>query len=231
MATAVCLARASKVREILPLLMMFSDDLGAGFQGAHTLFRELFVHEVDNVVDTDGALTTYKNAVATKNSDGTYLAQTYGVRPLPEVVEGLREGSTSCSYGENVCHHKTKILKQAGSSSMELKATVSSASGAVGLIVAAAPDMSEYTQIIYEPSNYTLLVVRDHSSTLDEFNNATVTGFFSPYTIKCGDKTEQEAITMDVFLDGSLLEVYINERFALSTRIYPASTCSTGERL
>jgi beta-fructofuranosidase len=126
------------------------------------------------------------------------------------------------------CSH-SRILQKSGSSSLELKATVSSATGGVGLIVGAAPDMSEYTQIIYEPSNNTLLVVREHSSTLgDNFNTATVTGYFYPYTVKSGGKEAKEAITMDVFLDGSLLEVYVNERFALATRIYPASTCSTG---
>jgi sucrose-6-phosphate hydrolase SacC (GH32 family) len=123
------------------------------------------------------------------------------------------------------------MLKTSGSSSLELKATVSNATGAVGLVVAAAPDMSEYTEIIYEPSNHTLLVVRDHSTTLKkQFNLATVTGYFYPYTTKTENGSEQqESITMDVFVDGSLLEVYVNDRFALATRVYPANECSTGE--
>lgn len=112
---------------------------------------------------------------------------------------------------------------------MEIKATVQSAAGGVGLIVAASPDMTEYTTISYEPSNHTLLVNRMHSSTIVEFNNATVTGYFYPYTIQTAEgSTAKEAITMDVFLDGSLLEVYVNDRFALATRIYPSMTCSTG---
>ena len=204
----------------------------AGFQGSLALFRELFVHEVDNVVDTDGAIAASKSAVLTANSDGTYLAQTLGVKPLPDVVEGLRQGSTSCPYGGGT-YTGQEILKSAGSSSMEITATVTKATGAVGLIIAAAPDMSEYTQIIYEPSNSTLLVVRENSTRMKkQFNTATVTGYFAPYTTKCwGGSEEQEAITMDVFLDGSLLEVYVNDRFALATRIYPASTCSTGKSI
>jgi len=223
----------SRSPDVLIWIDSSSTDRTIGFQGSMTLFRELFVHEIDNVVDTDGELTTNLNARLTRNDDGTYLAQTLGVRPLPDVVAGLRGAAHSCPYGNSKSYSSTTMLKKSGSSSLELKATVSSATGAVGLIVAAAPDMSEYTEIIYEPSNHTLLVVREHSTTLaKQFNLATVTGYFYPYTIKSEAGTEQqESITMDVFLDGSLLEVYLNDRFALATRIYPANRCSTGKHI
>lgn len=202
-----------------------------GFQGSHGLPRELFVHETSGVVNTDGELTKNKNSVVTKMGDGTYLAQTLGVRPLPDVVEGLRsgDGCSHHSYGASKTYSSAKILSKSGAAQMEIKATVSSATGAVGLMIGADPSMTEFTTILYEPSNFTLLVERAHSSTIDEFNNATVTGYFYPYTIKSSDgSTAQESITMDVFIDGSLVEVYINDRFALTTRIYPSMECSTG---
>jgi beta-fructofuranosidase len=202
-----------------------------GFQGSHSLLRELFVHEVSGVVNADGELTTNRNALLTKQSDGTFLAQTLGVRPLPDVVKGLRggEGCTHHSYGGSKTYSSSHLLKKSGAAQIEIQATVSSATGACGLIFAADPTMTEYTTIIYEPSNHTLLVERAYSSTIDEFNNATVTGYFYPYTIASEDgSTAQESITMDVFVDGSLVEVYINERFALTTRIYPSMECSTG---
>jgi beta-fructofuranosidase len=147
---------------------------------------------------------------------------------LPDVVRGLRKGSSKKSFGGKT-YSSSKVLEKQGSSSMELKAVVSSATGAVGVMVAASPDMKEYTTIIYEPSNNTLLVERAHSSLLKQFNTATVTGYFYPYSITSSDGTvAKESITMDVFLDGSLLEVYVNNRFALSTRIYPSMECSTG---
>ena len=183
---------------------------------------------MSNVVDDD-EVSENMNAVLKDMSDGTVIAQTLGVRPLSDVVDGLRGGSacSAHSYGGKT-YSSSKILKKSGSSDMELKATVGSASGAVGVIVAASPDMSEYTTIMYEPSNNTLLVERAHSSMLDEFQNYTVTGYFYPYTIISDGSSMKESITMDVFLDGSLLEVYVNERFAMSTRIYPSMSCSTG---
>lgn len=198
-----------------------------GFQGSHTLPRELFVHETSGVVDPDGELAKNKNAVLTKSSNGTLLAQTLGIRPLPEVVEGLRKGSSAYAF-DGKTYSASTILNTQGSSHMEFTATVSPATGAVGLIVAASPDMTEYATVLYEPSNNTLLVERVHSSTIVEYNDYTVTGYFYPYTVMSGGIAKTEAIDMDVFLDGSLLEVYVNSRFALSTRIYPSMKCSTG---
>ena len=199
-----------------------------GFQGSHSLPRELFVHEVSGVVD-DGETAENKNSVLVEEDGGTYLAQTLGVKPLAEVVEALRQGCYAArSYGSKT-YSASKILQKSGSSDMELKVTVGSATGAVGVIIAASPDMSEYTTITYQPSNSTLLVERAHSSNFgDNVQTYTVTGYFHPYTISSGGEESSESITMDVFLDGSLVEIYVNDRFAMSTRIYPANSCSNG---
>ncbi|KAK4553436.1 hypothetical protein LTR86_009493 [Recurvomyces mirabilis] len=194
-----------------------------GFQGSLALPRELFVHEVDGVTDKDGSLAASKEAVLVSTGNGAYTAQTLGVRPLPDVVAGITSNATYKTYAAGTVS-ASKIVQQQGDAHMELKATISSSTGAAGVIIAASPDLTEYTSIIYEPTNHTILVDRSHSSTMEGFANATVTGYFSPYTV--GSKTE--AINMDIFVDGSLVEIYVNERFALATRIYPSMQCSTG---
>jgi beta-fructofuranosidase len=207
-----------------------------GFQGSLTLPRELFVHEVDNVVNCT-SLVASKNAVlvASSNHTGLVTAQTLGVRPLPDVVAGLRVNAIhhrfpSCS---SQSFNRTTILASQGAAQMELRATFAApASAGVGVILAASPDNREYTTIHYQPSNHTLLVTRRKSSLLggpNGFNTETVTGYFQPYTISSTNGTQNpEDISMQIFLDGSLLEVYVNDRFALSTRIYPSMRCSTG---
>jgi len=194
-----------------------------GFQGSLAFPRELFVHEVHGVSDSDGSIAASKEAVLVADGQGTFTAQTLGVRPLPDVVEGLVANAEHKTYAA-ATYSAAKILEQQADSHMEVKVTVGSATGAVGVIVAASPDMTEYTTITYQPSNNTILVDRSHSTTIEGFNNASVTGYFSPYTVN----SKTEAITMDVFVDGSLVEVYVNERFALATRIYPSMECSTG---
>jgi beta-fructofuranosidase len=221
-----------------------------GFQGSLTLPRELFVHEVDNVVNTS-ALVESKNAVLVgTNRSGVVTAQTLGVRPLPDVVAGLRVNAIHQRYPCTQRFNRTTILAPRGAAQMELRATFaapvssnSSSSGGgcgVGVILAASPDHREYTTIHYQPSNHTLLVTRAKSSLLggtSGFNTETVTGFFLPYTLSNSSsnnnnngqrQTVEEDIDMQIFLDGSLLEVYVNDRFALSTRIYPSMRCSTG---
>jgi sucrose-6-phosphate hydrolase SacC (GH32 family) len=87
----------------------------------------------------------------------------------------------------------------------------------------------QLSTIYYEPSNNTIVVDRSHSSLLDGFANSSVIGYFYPYTIQ-GDygNATQEALAWDIFVDGSLVEIYVNDRFALTTRIYPSMESSTG---
>ncbi|KAK5699881.1 hypothetical protein LTR97_006015 [Elasticomyces elasticus] len=198
-----------------------------GFQGSLTLPRELFVHEVDGVLNADSAVSDGKEAVLTPDANGAFTARTLGVRPLPDVVAGITKNATYQSYNKGE-YTTSVILQEQGSAHMELKTTINSTTGAAGVIVAASPDMTEYTTIMYEPSNSTILVERLHSSTIIGFANVTVTGYFSPYTIQTSSGTQLETITMDVFVDGSIVEIYVNERFALTTRIYPSMECSTG---
>lgn len=201
-----------------------------GFQGSLTLPRELFVQEVSGVVDVNGTIAANKEAVLTQDADGTYTAQTLGKRPLADVVAGITANATYASYSSGTTYTSSQVLEQQGDAHMVLRATSTASTGAFGLIVAASPDETEYTTIVYEPANNTVLVDRTHSSAIEGFNNGTVTGYFRPYTIKSNTTgtTVQEDIIMDVFLDGSLLEIYINDRFALATRIYPSMLCSTG---
>lgn len=198
--------------------------LQQGFQGSLTIPRELFVHEADGLSDASGVLTSSKQAVVTKNADGTYFASTQGRRPASDVVAGLRKGAAYKKLNSGRCDN-ARVSDQ-GSAHMEIKTTVTSATGAFGVVFAASPDNKEYTTVIWEPSNNTILVDRSSSSTIKEFANDTVTGYFAPYTVASTGKPE--AVTFDIFIDGSLVEIYVNERFALTTRIYPSMECSTG---
>lgn len=196
-----------------------------GFQGSLTIPREIFVLETGGLLDPDGTLSSSKEAVINEDSNGTFTASTQGRRPAADVVAGLRKGATHKSYPKS-SYSASKMLDPQGSSQMELKATVSAATGAVGLVFAASPDGREYTTVLYEPANDTVLVERLRSSTIVDFNNATVTGSFAPYTLAA--TAAREALVFDLFLDGSLLEIYLNDRFVLTSRVYPSMRCSTG---
>lgn len=197
-----------------------------GFQGAYTLPREIFVHETCDVLNANGTLSN-GDVSFRQNEDGTYTVFTQGRKPVDDIVEGLRDGSKHTVHDVSRTFRKSEILASQSAPSIELFGTFPATSaGPVGFTLAASPDDEEYTSVFYNPSNDTILVDRSHSSNMEEFNHETVTGYFRPFTL--AETGDRENINLHVFLDGSLLEVFVNDRFALTTRIYPSKSCSTG---
>ncbi|KAF2007732.1 glycoside hydrolase family 32 protein [Amniculicola lignicola CBS 123094] len=194
-----------------------------GFQGAFALPREQFVKVTKGLINADGNLTTLGNNRLVEKSDGTFTAYTLGVRPLDDVVYGIRNGSSQQNFAIGAV--SSSSIAGSGSNHIEFMATFKNFSGPAGLTVAASPGSEEYTNIYFDPDTFTINVNRSYSSTIVEFANYTVVGYFYPYTLA---KTGIEDVVMHVFLDGSLLEVYVNDRFALTTRIYPSRADSTG---
>ncbi|KAF1956860.1 glycosyl hydrolase-like proteins family 32 superfamily [Byssothecium circinans] len=196
-----------------------------GFQGSFALPREMYVKKTTGLINTDGRLTTRGNNRVIGHSDGTFTAYTLGARPLPDVVNGIRNGTSQRNYATNGTSTSSALIGT-GSNHMELKATLRNITGSVGLTVAASPGGEEYTTISWNPSNYTVNVDRSQSSSIENIaRNYTVIGYFYPYTYA---ESGIEDIEINVFIDGSLLELYINDRFWLTTRIYPGRLDSTG---
>ena len=220
--------------------------LQQGFQGAFALPREMYVKKTTGLINADGNLTTLGNNRLVEHADGTFTAYTLAARPLPEVVLGIRNGTTQMNYASSMVNSSS--ISGSGSKHIEISATFRNFSGPAGVTVAASPGGEEYTDIYFDPDTYTINVDRSHSSTVVEFANYTVIGYFYPYT---SARDGQEDIEMNVFLDGSLLEVYVNvsilhsftisnlldmkmdsnlllqDRFWLTTRIYPSRNDST----
>jgi beta-fructofuranosidase len=185
--------------------------LQAGYQGAITLPREMYVIKTNNLVNTDGHLSTMGNTRVVEHGNGTFTGYTLGARPLPDVVEGLRKGAQHTSINATSTYSTSRLAGN-GSSHMELKVTLSNATGPAGVVIAASPGGEEKTVIWYSPENYTINVDRSMSSGIKQFANYTMLGYFYPYTFANGTK---ESLHMDIFVDGSLVEVYINVSIAV----------------
>ncbi|KAF1973602.1 Arabinanase/levansucrase/invertase [Bimuria novae-zelandiae CBS 107.79] len=197
-----------------------------GYNGAFALPREMYVKKTRGLVNKNDGLTTKGNNRVIEHEDGTYTAYTLAARPLPEVVSGIRNGTTQRNYNTAELPIFFSRHVGTGSSHMELKVTLRNITGPAGIYIARSPGGEEYTTIYWDPSNNTINVDRSHSSSIDNIAQTyTVTGYFYPYTYAA---TGTEDIVMNVFIDGSLVELYINDRFWLTTRIYPGRTDSTG---
>jgi hypothetical protein len=142
------------------------------------------------------------------SSDGSTLLQ----KPLPE-LEQLR--------GSN--HHFDNLEVSAGQSGflpdiqgryLEIRAKINPGTASrVGLVIAKSADNSERTRIFWDVPLDILQIERSNSSINPNTPKGTVSTLFQP--------ADGQPLDLHVFLDGSVLEVFINEEKALSTRIYP----------
>lgn len=203
-----------------------------GFQGCFSLPRELFVLETPNLYHNTTSNRLGMNTW-TNNGNGTWTATTLGVHPAPDVVMALRTPAKYTSLSSpRVAGGHNMTLATSTSTSYEVRVEVNSTSGMMGLVIASSPDMAEYTTIYYNPSNNTIGINRLHSSLINEFLNSSYVGYFQPYQLVAGSGSHvTETIVLDIFVDGSLVEIYANNRFALTARIYPSRLDSTGVSL
>lgn len=86
--------------------------------------------------------------------------------------------------------------------------------------VFAAEDGSEWTGIHYLGKNDSVTVEREHASTLKGTHT-------SPIVCGCA-QTQEGRLTLHIFIDVSTVEVFINDREAISARVYPIGEESCG---
>jgi len=210
-----------------------------GFQGAMGLPREIFVHQTYNVVADRKTATTPTNAKYSEpGPNGTYTVTSLGVKPLPDVVKGLRRRAQKHQIGDKK-YASSQKLDGISSDNFELSATIHEPDGPVGFTIRASPGGEEVTTITFDPATSLIAVDRSKSSLIKQFSNGTVSGDYKPYTISCRNSgcgggedgeggTEVEDIEMNIFVDGSLVEVFVGGRFALTTRVYPTRDDALG---
>jgi beta-fructofuranosidase len=139
-------------------------------------------------------------------------------RPAPELRE-LR--------GENVGHDVLRLDGErraidVDSRQFELRATVRlDDADALELSVLETPDREEYTPIRYT-RNSKVTVDRSTASLDERATSATQRMRVTPY---------DSPLSLRVFVDGSVVEVFANERHCLTSRVYPTREDATGVSL
>ena len=141
------------------------------------------------------------------------------ITPAPE-LEALR-GKHHHFANLNVGPESENLLKGVRGDSLEVAAEFASAGGEeCGLRVRCAPDGSEQTVISYNRAEGRLRVDREKSSRSSEAQRTSQEG-----RLELG---ADEPLKLRVFLDGSVVEVFANDRACLTTRIYPVHADSAG---
>ncbi|QAU12279.1 glycoside hydrolase family 32 protein [Halorubrum sp. BOL3-1] len=137
-------------------------------------------------------------------------------RPAPRLT-ALRE--TTQVDAESVSLDGERWAPAAGGRALELDVTVALGDAdAATVSVFESPDREERTEIRYEATNQ---IVVDRSAASDD-PRARSDAQRMPVT------PYDEPLSLRVFLDGSTVEVFANERHCLTSRVYPTREDSTG---
>jgi beta-fructofuranosidase len=135
-----------------------------------------------------------------------------GTAPAPE-LEALRE--RHWSWSDLRLSSSTHPLADVQSDALEIRAElVPGDAAAFGLDVRRSADGSERTRIVYDRARQQLSIDRSQSSASDADQHDTYGGALE---LEAG-----EPLSLRVFVDRSVIEVFANGRLCLASRVYPS---------
>lgn len=144
---------------------------------------------------------------------------TLGSVPAPE-MEALR-GEHVHLADSAITPDSRDLLGDLRGNCMEIVAEFTGGDAATfGLIVGRSPDGAEETRIVYDRARAHLSVDRTRSSTAVTPERPVVGG-------AC-PLEEDDTLRLHIFLDGSIVEIFANDRACLTARIYPSQSASGG---
>ncbi|KAJ7076090.1 glycosyl hydrolase [Mycena belliarum] len=206
------------------------------YQGAFTLFRDLFLKVIRNVDPDTPGLDSPGNWITRTETDGSVSVLTLGQRIVPEITNEYRAKSTvSTPRGATFSGSDgfTPFEKQPTGRYYAIQATLTWSGSTdpadmpiAGLRVLASD--SEWTDILFQPANETLVVDRSHSSLIASYGNETEVAKLRLWPILNGKMSMIQTLNLTVIVDNSALEVYANDVAVVTTRVYPWLAASTG---
>ncbi|CAM2710405.1 unnamed protein product [Rotaria socialis] len=201
-----------------------------GYNGQITLPREVFVQVYKNVVNIHESISQPGPWTVIPSGQGTYTCKTLGIRPINEVIN-LRQNSSYLALTSQTFDQATDFVSlNMSSSNFEMKATINiSQNATAGFTFRRSSNGLEYTTLIYDPVSEYLVLNRTYSSLIKAFDHTIVYAKHTLLTTLIDENTTQkELLSLHIFLDNSLLEIYANNRTVMATHIYPALSDSVG---
>jgi beta-fructofuranosidase len=197
-----------------------ADELAAakGWTGCFGLPRELGLVVLENVVGTLGGTAPEDVGsfqVSRKDHQQGARVTTMSIAPLQELdglrvdekpLQGVQEAGSGVEMPECYELHLITSMPSAESSvSLTLRATEPNAEQPVE------------TVITLRPADETITIHRGRSSARTDI---CLQDEVAPFTLLCFDDDTKEDLDMRVFVDRDVIELFVNSRVALSTRVY-----------
>ncbi|SPO05071.1 related to acid beta-fructofuranosidase precursor [Cephalotrichum gorgonifer] len=205
-----------------------------GWNGCLSLPRELFLQRISHVT---GALRSSMEDItsisAEQESDGTFVVHTIGIRPLPEVRRApFGEPRTWNNISLPARNESETIegIRSGGGPTwkLELVVDVMDHCEEAGVHIRHTADMSTGTTITFRAMEELVVVTREKSNANPMINKCDERGPFTLFTLRSGGIATREKLKMEVFCDGHVLEVFVCDRFALSTMVYTDDPGASG---
>ncbi|HVL24384.1 MAG TPA: glycoside hydrolase family 32 protein [Thermomicrobiales bacterium] len=147
---------------------------------------------------------------------------TLAFAPAPEVA--VLRGHRVSVPGSDVAPGADVPLDGIAGDALELQvAFAAGGTDVVGVEVRRANHGAEVTRVLYDPTRSTLSLDTRHASTDPEVSG----GLYAAQAELAAD----EAVRLRVFVDRSVVEVFLNDRVAISGRVYPTLPDSLGVRV
>lgn len=195
-----------------------------GWNGCLAVPRELFLLRIPNVTRGLYCSPSKISCVEMIEQD----LYTLGIRPVAE-LQRLRENCAHMHENRNISlpqdpsgtsHHICSTYTAV----WELETTISMQSGCetetVGFHLCLAEDSSIRTTVSFTLRDETITVAREASNSRKDINRCPDQGPFTLFFSAQDGEEILEKLHLRVFLDGDVLEVYANNRFALATMVY-----------
>lgn len=187
-----------------------------GWNGTLTHPVELYVNVVRHV--TDERVKERGNWTAIHEADGSTTVLMLGARRLQELEDAIAADGGPARVLQDG-------FEQPETQHYELRSKIAFPEGdrtsQAGFTILADPESSERTVIFYDCATETIQVDRSRSSSL--FTRPNEEGKIRLWETAQG----RQELDITVLVDASIVTVYVNDVFALTTRVYPSHAEST----
>lgn len=195
-----------------------------GWNGCLAMPHEVFLFEIYHVVRALRSPLGDISCMSTQQESGSLATlRSLGIKPLREKLQlrkGLAFSRSNLSLPVLKSHAwKTSVQSQ----QFGLQATINIGPGTdrVGFYIRHNQAHSTHTAVYFVPDDEEIVVNRSKSNADPNISNVEERGPHTLFTTRDSNGEEsQERLRLQIFCDHDVLEVFANDRFALSTMVY-----------
>ncbi|KAI6778011.1 uncharacterized protein J7T54_007408 [Emericellopsis cladophorae] len=187
-----------------------------GWTGCLALPREVFLLKVPDVV---GTLKTPLGEIESLRVSPEGI-ETLGIRPLKSLASLRRTQPKTITNIPGVFGRTRLPNPSSGSWELEAVVNVHQQHQRVGFYLNHDEDYHHKTSLHFSPQDEEVVVERETSNSEDDIVRNNVSGGFTLFVTEKNGVESTEKLHLRIFRDGDVLEIFANDRFALSTMVY-----------